>query len=125
MCNTCTPILVGVVPPVLEIPLLSKMAKFPFLTMDYSPWSSENLIYWNQLKKFMQIGVHLFFSLFSMSLRNTCMLLNLNNFKILYYCNTAQNLQDKMIEKASRIIHYKIILYRSLCSCLSNCRGVL
>ena len=25
--------------------------------MDYSPWSSENLIDWNRLKKFMQIGV--------------------------------------------------------------------
>ena len=42
--------------------------------------------------------VLLFFNLFSMSLRNTCMLLNLNNFKILYYYNAAQNLQDKMIE---------------------------
>ena len=34
-----------------------KTAKFPFLTMDYSPWSSKNLIDWNQLKKFMQVGV--------------------------------------------------------------------
>ena len=42
---------------VSEIPLLSKMAKFPFPTMDYSPWSSKNLIDWNQLKKFMQVGV--------------------------------------------------------------------
>ena len=25
--------------------------------MDYSPWSSKNLIDWNQLKKFMQVGV--------------------------------------------------------------------
>ena len=25
--------------------------------MDYSPWSSKNLIDWNRLKKFMQIGV--------------------------------------------------------------------
>ena len=25
--------------------------------MDYSPWSSKNLINWNQLKKFMQVGV--------------------------------------------------------------------
>ena len=35
------------------------MAKFPLLTMDYiySPWSSENLIDQNWLKKFMQIGV--------------------------------------------------------------------
>ena len=31
--------------------------QFPFLTMDYSPWSSKNLIDRNQLKKFMQVGV--------------------------------------------------------------------
>ena len=41
MCNTCTPILVGVASPVLEIPLLSEMAKFPFPTMDYSPWGQK------------------------------------------------------------------------------------
>ena len=33
------------------------MAKFPFRTMDYSPWSSKNLIDQNRLKKFMQVGV--------------------------------------------------------------------
>ena len=43
----------GVASPVLEILLLSKMAKFPFRTMDYSPWSSKNLIDWNRLKKFV------------------------------------------------------------------------
>ena len=48
----------GVVSPVLEIPLLSKTAKFPFLTMDYSPWSSKNLIDWNRLKKFMQVWIN-------------------------------------------------------------------
>ena len=37
--------------------LLSKMANFPFLTMDYNPWSSKNLIDWNRLKKIMQVGV--------------------------------------------------------------------
>ena len=42
--------------PVSEIPLLSKTAKFPFLTMDY-PWSSKNLIAWNWLKKFMQVWI--------------------------------------------------------------------
>ena len=42
---------------VLEILLLSKMAKFPFRTMDYSPWSSKNLIEQNHLKKFRQVGV--------------------------------------------------------------------
>ena len=51
-------ILVGMDSPVLEILLLSKTAKFPFPTMDYSPWSSKNLIDWNQLKEFMQVGVN-------------------------------------------------------------------
>ena len=41
---------------VLEILLLSNLAKFPFQTMDYSPWSSKNLIDRNWLKKFMQVG---------------------------------------------------------------------
>ena len=36
---------------------LSKTAKFPFPTMDYSPWSSKNSIDWNRLKKFMQVGI--------------------------------------------------------------------
>ena len=43
---------------VSEILLLSKTAKFPFPTMDYSPWSSKNLIIWNWLKKFMQVEVN-------------------------------------------------------------------
>ena len=33
------------------------MANFPFQTMDYSPWSSKNIIDQNRLKKFMQVGV--------------------------------------------------------------------
>ena len=45
----------GVVFPVSEILLPSKTAKFPFPTMDYSPWSSKNLIDRNQLKKFMKV----------------------------------------------------------------------
>ena len=57
MCNACTPILVGVTISVSEIPLLSKTANFPFRTMGYSPWSSKNLIDWNRIKKFMQVGV--------------------------------------------------------------------
>ena len=57
MCNACTPILVGMTSSVSEILVLSKTAKFPFLTMDYSPWSSKNLIKWNQLKKFTQVAV--------------------------------------------------------------------
>ena len=57
MSSSCTSILMGVTPLVSEIPLLSKTAKFPFLTMDYSPWSSKILINQIQLKKFMQVGV--------------------------------------------------------------------
>ena len=57
MSHACTPILVGVTSPVSEILLLSKTAKFPFLSMDYSPWSSKNLIDQNRLKKFMQVGI--------------------------------------------------------------------
>ena len=47
----------GVAILVSEIQLLSKMVKFSFRTMGYSPWSSKNLIDWNQLQKFMQICV--------------------------------------------------------------------
>ena len=51
----------GVTSSVLEILLLSKTAKFPFWTMDYSPWSSKNLIDRNWLKKFMQVDVNVKF----------------------------------------------------------------
>ena len=57
MSHACTPILVRVVSPVSEILLSSKTAKFPFRGMDYSPWSSKNLIDRNRLKKFMQVGI--------------------------------------------------------------------
>ena len=57
MSSLCTPILVGVTSSVSEILVLSKTTKFPFRPMDYSPWSSKNLIDRNRLKKFMQIGV--------------------------------------------------------------------
>ena len=57
MSYVCAPILVGMTSPVLEILLLSKTAKFPFRPMDYSPWSSKNLIDRNWPKKFMQIGI--------------------------------------------------------------------
>ena len=57
MRYACAPILVGVVFTVSEILLLSKTASFPFLTMDYSPWSSKNLIDRNWLKKFMQVDI--------------------------------------------------------------------
>ena len=29
--------------------------------MDYSPWSSKNLIDWNELKKFTQVGIEVKF----------------------------------------------------------------
>ena len=58
---------VGVAILVLEIQLLSKMAKFSFWTMGYSPWSSKNLINQNRLKKFMQVSIDV-----------TCMYTNLS-----------------------------------------------
>ena len=57
MSYACTSIVVGVSSLVSEILLLSKTAKFPFPTMDYSPWSSKNLIDQNWFKKFMLVGV--------------------------------------------------------------------
>ena len=61
MSSACTPILVDVVYPVLEILLLSKIAKIPFPTMDYSPWSSKNSIDWNRPKKLMHVEVYVKF----------------------------------------------------------------
>ena len=58
MSHACVPILVGVTSLVSEILLLSKTAKFPFRPMDYSPWSSKNLIDRNRPKKFMQVGIN-------------------------------------------------------------------
>ena len=57
MSSSCTPILVGVSLPVSEILLLSKMVKFPFRPMDYSPWLLKILIDRNRLKKFMHVGI--------------------------------------------------------------------
>ena len=57
MRHACTPISFGVTSPVSKILLLSKTAKFPFQTVDYSPWVSKNLIIRNRLKKFMQVGI--------------------------------------------------------------------
>ena len=57
MSHACTPVLVGMASLVSEIPHLSKTANFPFRPMDYSPWSSKNLIDRNRLKKFMQVGI--------------------------------------------------------------------
>ena len=39
----------------------SKTAKFPFLTMDYSPWSAKILIDQNRLRKFMQVEIDVTF----------------------------------------------------------------
>ena len=61
MSSSYAPILVGVVSPVSEILLPSKMAKIPFRPMDYSPWSSKSLIDRNWLKKFMQVGIDVTF----------------------------------------------------------------
>ena len=58
MSSACTLILVGTASLVSEILLPSKTAKFPFRGMDYSPWSSKNLMDQNRLKKFMQVGVN-------------------------------------------------------------------
>ena len=58
MSNACTPILVGIACLVSEILLFSKTVNFPFLTMDYNPWSSKKLIDWNRLKKLMLVGVN-------------------------------------------------------------------
>ena len=57
MSSSFTPILVGVDLSVSEILLPSKTAKFPFSGMDYSPWSSKNLIDLNWLKKFMHVWI--------------------------------------------------------------------
>ena len=57
MSHACTLILLGVVFTVSEILVLSKTANFPFRTVDYSPWSSKNLIDRNWLKKIMHVGI--------------------------------------------------------------------
>ena len=74
-----------VVSPVSEILLLSKMAKFNFPTMDYSPWSSKNLINLNQLKKFTQVCVDV-----------TCMYTNFGGRGFSGFGDTA-TLQDGQI----------------------------
>ena len=70
--------MVGVVSPVLEILLPSKMTKFPFLTMDYSPWSSKNSIDRNQLKKFMPVLIDV-----------TCMYTNFGGCGLFGFGDTA------------------------------------
>ena len=57
MSSACTSILGGMVSSVSEILPPSKTTKFPFWGMDYSPWSSKNLIDRNWFKKFMQVWI--------------------------------------------------------------------
>ena len=58
MSCACTPVLVGMAFSVSGIWLPFKNGqKFPFRGMDYSPWSSKNLIDRNRLKKFIQVGI--------------------------------------------------------------------
>ena len=57
MSRACTPVLVGVTPPLSEIWLPFKTTKFPFWGMDYSPWSWKNSIDRNRLKNFMQVDI--------------------------------------------------------------------
>ena len=78
MSHACTPILVGVVSLVSEILLPSKTAKFPFRPMDYSPWSSKNLIDRNRPKKFMQVGIDV-----------TCMYTNFDGCGLFGFGDTA------------------------------------
>ena len=78
MSHASTPILVGVVSPVSEILLLSKTAKFPFPTMDYSPWSLKNLFDRNWLRKFMQVGINV-----------TCMYTNFGGRSYFSFRDTA------------------------------------
>ena len=40
-----------------DMATFQKRPNFPFRPMDYSPWSSKNLIDRNRLKKFMQVGI--------------------------------------------------------------------
>ena len=78
MSSACTPILVGMVSLVSEIPQPSKTTKFPFPTMDYSPLSSKNLIDRNCLKKFMQVCVDV-----------TCMYINFGGRGLFSFGDTA------------------------------------
>ena len=57
MSRACTPVLVDVTLPVSEIWLPFKNGQISLSGMDYSPWSSKNLIDRNRLKKFMQVGI--------------------------------------------------------------------
>ena len=62
MSSSCTPILVGVTPPVSEIWLPFKNGQFSLLGHGLYPWSSKNLIDRNRPKKFMQVGIDVKFT---------------------------------------------------------------
>ena len=60
MSHTCTPVLVGVAFfGFRDMATFQKRPNFPFglWTMDYSPWSSKNLIDRNWFKKFMLVSI--------------------------------------------------------------------
>ena len=57
MSGACTPGLVAWLLWFRRYGYFSKTGKFPFLTMDYSPWLWKKFINQNQLKKFLQVGV--------------------------------------------------------------------
>ena len=116
MSHACTPILVGVVSPVSEILLPSKMAKFPFRGMDYSPWSSKNSIDQNRLKKFMQIGidvtvhVHQFWGAWFLRFRRYCHLSKTAKFPFRgmdYSPWSSKNLIDRnWLKKFMQVWHW-------------------
>ena len=58
MSRACTPVLVGVTPPVSEIWLPFKNGQISLSGHGYSLWSWKNLIDRNWLKKFMQVGIN-------------------------------------------------------------------
>ena len=53
MSNACTPVLVGMTPPVSEIWLPFNNDQIS--PLGHGPWSSKILIDWNRLKNFMQV----------------------------------------------------------------------
>ena len=62
-----------------------KNGQISLSTMDYSPWSSKNLIDRNRLKKFMQVGidimhVHQFWWVWSLRFRRYCYFQKRPNF---------------------------------------------
>ena len=61
MSSACTPILVGVASSVSEIWLPFKNGQISLS----SPWLLKNFIKWNQLKKFMHVGIDVKCSVFS------------------------------------------------------------